>query len=142
MNTQMEQAISTLTYRVSQLERRAEAAEAMAKQTQATLHALNHELAVGRGGIADINQKMSDAVMKAFLDEKDIAVPNDLRITKAKRTPGKKRFAGGGNRETHIVKRRWALWRAQIKMGYTPQQIARAWGCNRTTINNAMKVGA
>jgi hypothetical protein len=136
MNTLMDPAISTLTYRISQTERRIEELQDAIKGASEMIQAMSHGLAVARGEIAKGNRKAVQGVVNCLLNEKDIIVPEQLKITKAKRGRGK-RIGGGGNRIPEVVSKRWAMWKAQMAMGYTSHQIARAWGCCRTTVENA-----
>jgi hypothetical protein len=136
MNTLMDPAISALTYRVSQTERKIEELQALLAQANTNIAAMGHELAMARAGVRARAGQIANGIIPAFLDEKDIAVPNELRISRPKVKRGG-RLTGGGNREATIVARRWAMWKAQLTMGYTVKQIAQAWGCCRTTIENA-----
>ena len=48
------------------------------------------------------------------------------------------RMSGSGrNRKAAVVAKRWALWKSQRAQGYTVEQIAKAWGCNHSSISNA-----
>jgi len=136
----LDPAISALTYRVSQTERKIEEVELLIGQTSESLRNLRHELAAGRVMIKAENEKSSRAVMAGVLDERDICVPEELKIKPARRVRGKRK-SGGGNRTATITAKRWALWRLQREQGYTFQQIARAWRCNHATIVSASNNG-
>ena len=134
-----EQAIGTLTYRISQLERKLEEQIIPeARQTNESLRQLRQQLAANRIAIREDNQKTAAAVTAGILDWKDIAVPPELMIGKSTRRRGKRRTAGT-NRTAAVVAKRWALWKVQREQGYTLQQIARAWGCNHSSVVNAEK---
>ena len=134
-------ASSALTYRVSQAERksdeRCDKMEASLAQLHRVVQTLIHELAMGRCTQRKENQAVADRVVGAALDPRDIVVPLNLKIKRAVTKKGK--GAGGGNRNPRVVAKRWAMWKAQLAVGYTPEEVAQAWGCNRTTINNAQK---
>lgn len=131
-------AISTLTYRVAQAERKNEELELQLKQTVESLRQLRMELATGRALIRQQNEEQAKTVIAGILDEADIVVPEELKIRPSFKKRGKRR-TGGGNRRMAIAQKRWALWRIQREQGYTFQQIARAWGCNHTAVCHAAK---
>lgn len=137
--------IPVLTWRISQLERRQEemtkhlelVGKEMAKLRQAFLsasEARNHQERV-----------MAEEGLINILSEKNIMVPGELLIVHDNGTRrGRKRgvrYRSHRNRDANTVAKRWALWKTQRAMGYTVQQIARAWGCNHTSIVNAEKNG-
>jgi len=136
MNHTIDPAISSLTYRVSQAERKHEQTEMLAKQTAESLRQLRQELAVGRLMLKKENEKQAGTVLAGILDEHDIVVPPELRIKPSKQRRGERR-SGGGNRTATATAKRWALWRLQREQGYTFQQIARAWKCNHTAVVHA-----
>jgi len=43
------------------------------------------------------------------------------------------------NRSYEVVKKRWELWKTQIDSGATPAQLAKAWGCERGSVYHAIK---
>lgn len=135
-DTMIDPAISALTYRVNQVERKNEEMELLCRQTAESLRLLRQELAAGRVMRKEEMEQASKAVLAGVLDEKDIVVPPELRIRPAKRTKGARR-SGGGNRNSTTTAKRWALWKLQRQQGYTFQQIARAWGCNHTAVVHA-----
>ena len=137
-DTLIDPAISALTYRVSQTERRNEELELLCKQTAESLRQLRQELAANRVTIREDNQRQASAALAGVLDERDIVVPKELRIKPAKVRRGERR-SGGGNRTSTTTAKRWALWKLQREQGYTFQQIARAWGCNHTAVVHASK---
>jgi len=59
-------------------------------------------------------------------------VPKDLMPT-----PGK--FRARKNRTSEVVAKRWALWKIQYEAGHSFSEIARAWGCDHSTINYAFR---
>ena len=136
--TEMDPAVSALTYRVSTLERKLEESLADFRQTAESLRRLRQELAASRISLREDNDKAAKAITAGILDWHDIAVPKELMIGKSRKRRGKRRTAGT-NRCASTVQARWSLWRAQREAGYTLQQIARAWGCNHSSIVNAEK---
>lgn len=68
------------------------------------------------------------------IDLPEIIVPHELRVLKGK-------FGKCRNREIEVVQKRWALWRAQYEAGLSMSTIARAWGCDHTSICHAKKQG-
>jgi hypothetical protein len=136
MNNTIDPAISSLTYRVSQAERKQEETQLLLAQTAESLRTLRQELAVGRLMLKKDNEQRAGAVLAGVLDEHDIVVPPELRISPPKQKRGCRR-SGGGNRTATVTAKRWALWRLQREQGYSFQQIARAWKCNHSTIVNA-----
>ena len=137
-DTLIDPAISALTYLVSQTERKNEELELLCKQTAESLRQLRQELAANRVTIREDNQKQADAVLAGILDWKDLAVPPELMIGKTVKRRNKRRSAGT-NRTAAVVAKRWALWKVQRSQGYTFQQIAKAWGCNHSSVVNAEK---
>jgi len=136
-----EQAIGTLTYRISQLERRInETIEPEMKQTGKSLLALRQELAAGRILFKEEGRKDAAAVVAGMRSWRDIVVPPELMIGKTTKRRGLKR-SGGRNRTASVVAKRWALWKAQRAAGYTFMEISQAWGCNHSSIVNAAKCG-
>jgi hypothetical protein len=61
------------------------------------------------------------------IDIPNIIVPEELRVLKGK-------LGRCNNRKYEIVKRRWALWKAQYEAGVPMTTIARAWNCDHGTI--------
>ena len=136
--TIIDPAISALTYRVNMAERKNEELELLCKQTAESLRQLRQELAAGRVAIRENSEKQAKAVLAGVLDERDIVVPAELRIKPSKIKRGGRR-SGGSNRTSTTTAKRWALWKLQREQGYTFQQIARAWGCNHTSVVHASR---
>ena len=59
-------------------------------------------------------------------------VPKDLMPTLGK-------FRARSNRTSEVVAKRWALWKIQYEAGHSFSEIARAWGCDHSTINYAFR---
>jgi hypothetical protein len=57
-----------------------------------------------------------------------IVVPPELRHTRKGDQKQK------GNRAYHMVQKRWDLWKEQLKTGISANALAKAWGCDHTTI--------
>lgn len=68
------------------------------------------------------------------IDLPNIIVPEELRVLKGK-------LGRCNNRKYEIVKRRWALWKAQYEAGIPMNTIARAWNCDHGTIAYARANG-
>lgn len=62
-----------------------------------------------------------------------LTIPDDLRLVKLKGQRQKR------NRPYHIVQKRWALWKEQLKTGISVNALAKAWGCDHGTILFAKK---
>ena len=137
-DTLIDPAISALTYRVSQTERKNEELELLCRQTAESLRQLRQELAANRVAMREDNHRQAAAVAAGILDWKDLAVPPELVIGKTPKRRNKRR-AAGTNRTAAVVAKRWALWKLQRAQGYTFQQIAKAWGCNHSSVVNAEK---
>jgi len=109
-----EQAIGTLTYRISQLERRInETIEPEMKQTGKSLLALRQELAAGRILFKEEGRKDAAAVVAGMRSWRDIVVPPQLMIGKTTKRRGLKR-SGGRNRTAQ---------RAEVSKVYAPVSI-------------------
>jgi hypothetical protein len=133
----LQQALPALNYRITQLEQKLEARptselEAKLAQLERTMANLRAEIMAGRQALSEGNMDKQKNVLTAMLDESDILVPKELRI----RNTGRGR-PGGGNRQAKILAKRWALWKIQREQGFTFQEIARAWGCNHTSVCHA-----
>jgi hypothetical protein len=74
------------------------------------------------------------AQTKEPIDLPQIIVPHELRVLRGK-------FGKCNNRKIEVVRKRWALWRAQYEAGVHIATIARAWGCDRASIFHALKRG-
>lgn len=61
------------------------------------------------------------------MDIPNVIVPEELRVLKGK-------LGRCRNRKYEIVKKRWALWKAQYEAGIPINTIARAWKCDHGTI--------
>ena len=62
-----------------------------------------------------------------------IIVPDELRLTSIKGRRQK------GNRQYHVVQKRWGLWREQLKTGISVHALARFWGVHHTAIVHAQE---
>jgi len=56
-----------------------------------------------------------------------IEIPKELLPTAGK-------CRARGNRTFAVVNKRWALWKVQFEAGMCPTQIAKAWGCDRSSV--------
>ena len=56
-----------------------------------------------------------------------IEIPKELLPTAGK-------CRARGNRTFAVVNKRWALWKVQSESGMCPTQIAKAWGCDRSSV--------
>jgi len=65
-------------------------------------------------------------------DMPNIIVPEELMVLTGK-------YGKCTNRKYEIVKRRWALWKAQYDAGIPMTTIARAWKCDHGSISYARK---
>lgn len=77
---------------------------------------------------------LEKAQSKEPIDLPEIIVPHELRVLKGK-------FGKCKNRKIEVVRKRWALWRAQYEAGIAMTTIARAWGCDHGSICHAKKQG-
>ena len=59
-----------------------------------------------------------------------LQIPNDLMPTIGK-------YRARKNRSYEIVKKRWDLWKLQLESGLTIYQIAKAWGCDHSSVSHA-----
>lgn len=123
-------ALPATIYRVGELEKKIE--DLMLK-----IDASNS--AIG----AQINQIKSCMVLKHSVPNEEgkianIVVPEELSYAKGKKfKKGNRFFRATTNKNSEIVARRWALWKQQYNAGIPASVIARAWGCDHTTILNA-----
>ena len=137
MNTH-EAVTQVLSDRIASNEGNIKMLEARLVAAVQTIQQLRHEISIGIIERTKKNRKTAEQLVVGIRDEREIVVPDKLRISSPKRTKGKRK-AGGGNRSKDIVNRRWALWKIQYEQGYTTSQIAKAWKCNRETIDYAKK---
>ena len=136
MNT-LQEALPAINYRISRLEQQVAAKagndlEAKLAQLERTMANLRAEIMAGKAALAQNSTAKQHGILAGMLDERDILVPKELRI----KNSGRGR-PGGGNRRTGILAKRWALWKIQREQGFTFQEIARAWGCNHTSVCHA-----
>ena len=136
MNT-LQEALPAINYRISRLEQQVAAKagndmEAKLAQLERTMANLRAEIMAGKAALAQNSTAKQHGILAGMLDERDILVPKELRI----KSSGRGR-PGGGNRRTGILAKRWALWKIQREQGFTFQEIARAWGCNHTSVCHA-----
>jgi len=61
-----------------------------------------------------------------------IEIPKELLPTAGK-------HRARSNRTFGVVNKRWALWKVQFEAGMSPLQIAKAWGCDRSSVMYARK---
>jgi hypothetical protein len=139
MNTQ-EVAAQVLTDRINSTENNIRVLEARLVAAVQTIQQLRHEITLGRIERTRKNRGIAEKLVAGIRDEREIVVPPALAITRPKLKKGKRRTSGG-NRTSAIVAKRWGLWKIQYQQGYTTHQIARAWGCNRSTIEYARDKG-
>ena len=139
MNAQQE-AAQVLSDRVGTTENNIRVLEARLVAAVQSIQQLRHEITLGRIERTRKNRGIAERVVAGIRDEREIVVPPRLAITKPKIKKGARR-SGGGNRTPDVVAKRWGLWRIQYQQGYTTHQIARAWGCNRSTIEYARDKG-
>ena len=135
MNTQ-EAVAQVLTDRVSATETNIKVLEARLVAAVQTIQQMRHEISIGRIERTKANENDAARVVAGIRDEREIVVPESLKIAKPKIRKGKMK-SGGGNRTRQMVLKRWGLWRIQYEQGYTTRQIASAWKCNRSSIDYA-----
>jgi hypothetical protein len=130
MISNIEMALPATIYRVAELEKKIE--ELMQK-----IDTSNNSLG------AQITQIKSCMVLKHSVPNEEgrianIVVPEELSYSKGKKfKKGKTMCRATANKNSEIVARRWALWKDQYNAGIPASVIARAWGCDHTTILNA-----
>ena len=137
MNTQQAQVIAE---RVGEAESNIRMLEARLVAAVQSIQQLRHEITLGRIERTKSNEAAAERIVAGVRDERELIVPDSLKITRPKMAKGKKK-SGGGNRTPGVVAKRWGLWRIQYQQGYTAQQIARAWKCNRSAIEYARDNG-
>lgn len=129
MNSPMQQemALQATVYRVGNTEKSIE-------QLKSEINSLRISLTTAIEQI-----KCSNA---SKLPESDIIVPEELMHTKGKRHKkyGKMVY-GRRNRNAEQTAKRWALWKKQMELGVSMSAIARAWGCDHSSILHAKKKG-
>jgi hypothetical protein len=130
MISNIEMALPATIYRVAELEKKIE--ELMQK-----IDTSNNSLG------AQITQIKSCMVLKHSVPNEEgrianIVVPEELSYSKGKKfKKGNTMCRATANKNSEIVARRWALWKDQYNAGIPASVIARAWGCDHTTILNA-----
>jgi len=139
MNTQ-EAVTQVLTERIASTEGSIKMLEARLVAAVQSIQAMRHDITLGRIERTRKNRGIAEKIVAGIRDEREIVVPPTLAITRPKMKKGGKK-SGGGNRTSEIVAKRWGLWKIQYGQGYTTHQIARAWGCNRSTIEYARDKG-
>ena len=135
MNTQQ-----ILTDRIKALEDNGHLLEKRLVAAVQTIQRLRHDISVGRIERVRSNQSAAAIAVANILDERDIVVPKELSVIPSRIKPGNKR-SGARNRTHEIVAKRWGLWKIQHEQGYTTHQIARAWKCNRSSVEYARDKG-
>lgn len=140
MNTQQEAVTKILADRIAGTESNIRILETRLVAAIQAVQSMRQEIKLGIIERRNKNRDVAKMIVLGVRDEKEIVVPDELRIGKPKRNRGKRR-AGGGNRSRDVLRRRWALWKIQLQQGYRTDQIARAWGCNRETIDYARNKG-
>jgi len=135
MNTQQE-AAQVLSDRVGTTENNIRVLEARLVAAVQSIQQLRHEITIGRIERTKANETAAERIVAGIRDEREIVVPEALKIAKPKIRKGKLK-SGGGNRTKQMVLKRWGLWRIQYEQGYTTRQIANAWKCNRKSIDYA-----
>lgn len=131
MMTNPELALPATIYRVGELEKKI-------KEIMARIDNTNQSIGT------QLNQIKACMVVKEALPTmegkpmQEIIVPEELAFAKGRKfKKGKKFFKASKNRTAEIVARRWAMWRDQYNAGLPASVIARAWGCDHSTILNA-----
>ena len=135
MNTHQE-ATQVLTDQINSTENNIRVLEARLVAAVQSIQQLRHEITIGRVERTKSNQTAAERIVAGIRDEKELVVPESLKIAKPKTRKGKLK-SGGGNRTRQMVLKRWGLWRIQYEQGYTTRQIANAWKCNRKSIDYA-----
>jgi hypothetical protein len=134
MNTQ--EVAQVLTDRISGTEGNIRMLEARLVAAVQSIQQLRHEITIGRIERTKSNETAAERIVAGIRDEKELVVPESLKIAKPRMVKGKRK-SGGGNRTKQMVLKRWGLWRIQYEQGYTTRQIANAWKCNRKSIDYA-----
>jgi hypothetical protein len=129
-----------LTDRIKALEDNSHLLERRLVAAVQTIQRLRHDITVGRIERRRKNFQAAEIAVANILDEREIVVPKELAVIPSRIKPGQKR-SGARNRTHDIVSKRWGLWKIQHEQGYTTHQIARAWKCNRSTIEYARDKG-
>ena len=129
-----------LTDRIKALEDNSHLLERRLVAAVQTIQRLRHDITVGRIERKRHNLQAAEIAVANILDEREIVVPKELAVIPSRIKPGQKR-SGARNRTHDIVSKRWGLWKIQNEQGYTTHQIARAWKCNRSTIEYARDKG-
>lgn len=131
MMTNPELALPATIYRVGELEKKI-------KEIMDRIDNTNQSIGT------QLNQIKACMVVKEALPTmegkpmQEIIVPEALAFAKGRKfKKGKKFFNASKNRTAEIVARRWAMWRDQYNAGVPASVIARAWGCDHSTILNA-----
>ena len=135
MNTQ-EAVAQVLTDRISSTESSIKVLEARLVAAVQSIQQLRHEITLGRIERTKSNETAAERIVAGIRDEKELVVPESLKIAKPRMVNGNRK-SGGGNRTRQMVLKRWGLWRIQYEQGYTTRQIASAWKCNRSSIDYA-----
>lgn len=135
MNTQ-----EVLADRIKALEDNSHLLEKRLVAAVQTIQRLRHDITVGRIERKRKNFQAAEIAVANILDEREIVVPKELAVIPSRIKPGCKR-SGARNRTQEIVSKRWGLWKIQHEQGYTTHQIARAWKCNRTSVEYARDKG-
>ena len=134
MNTQ--EVAQVLSDRVGTTENNIRVLEARLVAAVQSIQQLRHEITLGRIERTKSNQTAAERIVAGIRDEKELVVPDSLKIAKPRMIKGNRK-SGGGNRTRQMVLKRWGLWRIQYEQGYTTRQIANAWKCNRKSIDYA-----
>ena len=135
MNTQQE-VTEILTTRIKAVEENNKLLEMRMVAVIQTIQQLRHEINLGRIERTRSNADAARRIVAGIRDERELVVPPELAVIPSKIKPGNKR-SGARNRKHEIVSKRWSLWKIQYEQGYTTHQIARAWKCNRTSVEYA-----
>jgi hypothetical protein len=134
MNAQ--EVAQVLSDRVGTTENNIRVLEARLVAAVQSIQQLRHEITLGRIERTKSNQTAAERIVAGIRDEKELVVPESLKIAKPRMVKGNRK-SGGGNRTKQMVLKRWGLWRIQYEQGYTTRQIANAWKCNRKSIDYA-----
>ena len=129
-------AIMAVTYRIKEIEDR------LAMQDHKITHLT--ELISYNGSqaqidkIASIIENIRLSIPQKTITEyiqggnSSVEIPKELLPTLGK-------YRARSNRTYEVVKKRWALWKLQLDAGVSATEIAKAWGCDRSSVLYAIK---
>jgi hypothetical protein len=76
-------------------------------------------------------KKFEDALLARASEPREFNIPPELNVDRATR----------GNKLPEKVARRWAVWQQQYINGMSISSIARAWDCDRRSVQYAKRNG-